>query len=201
MRTPLAVSQGYLKLLIDDRLTTADDTRRAMEQTRQALATLAALCVEMDQVSALAGRGAAGAAQPTPLPELLAMLRAHDELAGATWSGDVGDETVVTPSARDLANAVAITLNAVFAEVRDLAQTIDTSTPGDLVILAGTTAAINTLSGGPEAEGAQAVNFITGGHGLKLIWAAFVLEAHGVRAWRHRDHRASAGLRIPLAHP
>src|SRR6188508_3363326 len=54
IRTPLAVSQGYLKLLIDGRLTNADDSRRAMEQTRQALGALATLCVDMGKVSSLA---------------------------------------------------------------------------------------------------------------------------------------------------
>src|SRR5215213_7827643 len=58
IRTPLAVSQGYLKLYLDGRLTNADDTRRAFEQTRQALGTLATLCVDMGKVSALAERDA-----------------------------------------------------------------------------------------------------------------------------------------------
>ncbi len=53
IRTPLAVSQGYLKLYLDGRLTNVDDTRRAFEQTRQALGTLATLCVDMGKVSAL----------------------------------------------------------------------------------------------------------------------------------------------------
>ena len=57
IRTPLAVSQGYLKLYLDGRLTNADDTRKAFEQTRQALGTLATLCVDMGKVSALAESG------------------------------------------------------------------------------------------------------------------------------------------------
>ena len=54
IRTPLAVSQGYLKLYLDGRLTNADDQRRAFQQTRQALGTLATLCNDMGKVSALA---------------------------------------------------------------------------------------------------------------------------------------------------
>src|SRR5687767_15824773 len=54
IRTPLAVSQGYLKLYLDGRLTNADDQRRAFQQTREALGTLATLCNDMGKVSALA---------------------------------------------------------------------------------------------------------------------------------------------------
>ena len=53
IRTPLAVSQGYLKLYLDGRLTNADDQRRAFQQTREALGTLATLCTDMSKVSAL----------------------------------------------------------------------------------------------------------------------------------------------------
>lgn len=199
IRTPLAVSQGYLKLLIDGRLKTADETRRAMEQTHQALGTLAALCADMGKVSALADRGAAAAAPRSPAPALVSMVRDHAELAGVTWLGSVDDRTVSTFDARELAEAVAIALIATFEGDRTVAHTLDVSTPGDLVLLAGTTMAITALRGGPGAEGAQPVNFGRGGHGLKLIWAAFILDAHGVRSWTHRDHRASVGFRIPLA--
>ncbi len=58
IRTPLAVSQGYLKLYLDGRFTNAEDTRKAFEQTRQALGTLATLCVDMGKVSALSESGA-----------------------------------------------------------------------------------------------------------------------------------------------
>src|SRR5687767_542979 len=53
IRTPLAVSQGYLKLYLDGRLTDADDQRRAFQQTRDALGTLATLCNDMTKVGAL----------------------------------------------------------------------------------------------------------------------------------------------------
>src|ERR1044072_4474000 len=66
IRTPLAVSQGYLKLLIDGRITNADDARKAMEQTRQALGALATLCVDMGKVSALSESNVAGVPMTTP---------------------------------------------------------------------------------------------------------------------------------------
>src|SRR5215212_10703792 len=60
IRTPLAVSQGYLKLYLDGRLTNGDDTRRAFEQTRQALGALATLCVDMGKVSTLSQNATQG---------------------------------------------------------------------------------------------------------------------------------------------
>ena len=39
IRTPLAVSQGYLKLYVDGRLATPDDQRRALQQTRRSKLT------------------------------------------------------------------------------------------------------------------------------------------------------------------
>jgi signal transduction histidine kinase len=62
IRTPLAVSQGYLKLYLDGRLTSAEDQRRALQQTRDALGTLATLCADINKVSALS---------ETPSPALL----------------------------------------------------------------------------------------------------------------------------------
>src|SRR5215217_3603720 len=88
IRTPLAVSQGYLKLFLDGRLTDVEDTRRAMEQTRQALGALATLCVDMGKVSSLAESGATGVPANVPAADLIAMLRSLDEVKDAAWDGD-----------------------------------------------------------------------------------------------------------------
>jgi hypothetical protein len=68
----------------------------------------------------------------------------------------------------------------------------------ELVILAGTTDAISALEKGPGAADAQQVDFARGGKGLRLIWAAFVLQRHHVQTWTHQGHRAAVGFRFPL---
>ena len=49
-----------------------------------------------------------------------------------------------------------------------------------------------------DAAAAQVVNFARGGKGLRLIWAAVVLQQHRVHTWTHQDHRASVGFRFPV---
>jgi hypothetical protein len=76
---------------------------------------------------------------------------------------------------------------------------VRTGADGDrLIVLAGTAAALPALQAGPGAPGARAVDYVKGGKGLKLIWAAFVLDRHGVETWTDQQHRAAVGFRIPL---
>lgn len=198
IRTPLAVSQGYLKLYLDGRFTNVDDTRKAFEQTRQALGTLATLCSDMGKVSALAEHGATGVPAPVTAADFITSLRAAEELAKAAWQGDAGVGVIETGSHRDLVQAVAIVVKAAFDEDRDAPHVVQTAADGDLIVLAGASDSLPALQPGPDAPHARAVNFVKGGKGLKLIWAAFVLDLHRVHTWTHSEHRASVGFRIPM---
>ena len=198
IRTPLAVSQGYLKLYLDGRLTNPDDTRRAFEQTRNALGSLATLCVEMGKVSTLSESRSPGVPEHLTAADFVKSLRAVDEVAKASWQGEAGEHLVETGNSRDLVQAVAIVSGAAFDEDREAPHVLQTGADGDLVVLAGASASLPALQLGPGAPQARAVNFVKGGKGLKLIWAAFVLDLHRVQTWTHSDHRASVGFRIPL---
>jgi hypothetical protein len=207
IRTPLAVSQGYLKLYLDGRLTNADDQRRALQQTRDALGTLATFCTDMGKVSALSEKPSPALLERVPAPQLVEMLRGAGEVEGAEWSGDTNAPvSVASNGARDLAHAVAIVARAAFDEAREQPRLMRvTSRPrkgdggnGELDMLAGPPEAIPALEAGPDAAPAQHVNFAKGGKGLRLIWAAFVLQQHRVQTWTHPDHRASVGFRFPL---
>ena len=199
IRTPLSVSQGYLKLLIDGRLKNVDDTRRAMEQTRQALGALATLCVDMGAVSALAEDRATGVPAKVPAADFVANLRSLDEVKDAQWHGDVAEgRAIQSANHRDLAQAIAIAAKAAFDEDRNAPRTLRVDAGDDLIVLAGTGDALPSLQEGPAAPNARAVDFAKGGKGLKLIWASFVLDKHGVQTWTDARHRASMGFRIPL---
>ena len=202
IRTPLAVSQGYLKLYLDGRLTDVDDTRRAFEQTRQALGSLAALCVDMGKVSALSeGTALQGVPQRLSANEFVTNLRAAAELADASWQEPVkvAASSIVTASPRDLVQAVAIVTKAAFDEAREAPHVVQTDAESEaLTLFAGTSESLAPLQLGPDAAPARSVNFVKGGKGLRLIWAAFVLDAHRVHTWTHTDHRASVAFRIPL---
>lgn len=197
IRTPLAVSQGYLKLYLDGRLTNVDDTRKAFEQTRQALGTLATLCVDMGKVSALSD-SAPGIPERVTAAEFVTSLRAQSEVDGAEWTGDAGTRAIQTSNSRDLAQAVAIAAKAAFDEARDTPRAMRTAAGDALIVLAGANESLAALQAGPGAPGARPVDFVKGGKGLKLIWAAFVLDKQQVQTWTSADHRASIGFRIPL---
>jgi hypothetical protein len=93
---------------------------------------------------------------------------------------------------------VAIVVKAAFDEDRDAAHAVRASAGKDLVLLAGPAATLPALEAGPEAAAASAVDFARGGKGLKLIWAAFVLQQDRVQTWTLGEHKASVGFRIPL---
>ena len=198
IRTPLAVSQGYLKLLIDGRITNADDARKAMEQTRQALGALATLCVDMGKVSALSDGNVTGVPLNTPAADFIATLKTLDEVKGATFRGEPGASAIRSANYRELAQAVAIVAKAAFDEEREAPHALTIDAGDDLIVLAGAENALSSLPARPDAPDARTVDFVKGGKGLRLIWAAFVLNQHGVQAWADTQHRASVGIRIPM---
>src|SRR4051812_33611585 len=154
IRTPLAVSQGYLKLYLDGRLTNVDDTRKAFEQTRQALGALATLCVDMGKVSTLAETGVTGVPGRVAGVDFLASLRGIEEVAGASFDDGVRTGGYVeTTNARDLAHAVAIVSKAAFDEARDkphaiAAHAIKTDDGSNLEVIAGVNDSLPALQAG-----------------------------------------------------
>jgi len=203
IRTPLAVSQGYLKLYLDGRLTDVDDTRRAFEQTRQALGALATLCVDMGKVSTLSESAAQGIPERVSAADFVTGLRAQSEIDGATWAGDAGTRAAASgmieaTNHRDLIQAVAIVSKAAFDEAREAPHAVRTEAGNALIVLAGANDSLAALQSGPGAPNARPVDFVKGGKGLKLIWAAFVLDKHRVQTWTDANHRASVGFSIPL---
>jgi hypothetical protein len=197
-----------LKLYLDGRLTNADDQRRAFQQTREALGTLATLCNDMSKVSALAEHASPALTARVTAREFVAHVQKAKEVEGTDWAGDGGAASLATHNAVDLAHAVAIVVKAAFDEAREAPHAVQvTSGPGhrsrgeggsELEMLAGTPDAMPALATGPEAADAQPVDFTKGGKGLRLIWAAFVLQRHHVQTWTHQGHRASVGFRFPL---
>lgn len=199
IRTPLAVSQGYLKLYLDGRLTNADDQQRAFQQTREALGTLAVLATDMGKVSALSEAPSPALIERVTTPQLVERLKSASEVDGAEWDGDVSAPvSVASNNSTDLVRAVSIVAKAAFDEAREQRKVLRVKSSSQLTLLAGTPEAVSALEAGPDAAAARGVDFARGGKGLRLIWAAFVLQQHKVHTWTHNDHRASVGFRFPL---
>lgn len=199
IRTPLAVSQGYLKLYVDGRLTTPDDQQRALQQTREALGVIAVLCAEIGKVSALAEAGAPALPERLDTRQLAADLCECSELAGATAGGEPPTGQIATNASKDLVRAIATMIKAAFDEAKHEPHHYEWEATGEaLVIRAGTPDGVRALPSTADGDGAAAVNVVRGGKGLTLIWAAFVLEQHGIQTWTHPAHKASVGFRIPM---
>ena len=207
IRTPLAVSQGYLKLYLDGRLTNAEDQRRAFQQTREALGTLATLCNDISKVSALSEKPSPALLERVATAQFVEQLKGASEVEGVAWSGDhaadaAGDSTapaaIASNGVNDLVHAVAIVAKAAFDEAREAPRAMHVHSGKEFVMLAGSPQAVSALEAGPDAGAAPQVNFTKGGKGLRLIWAAFVLQQHRVHTWTHPDHRNSVGFRFPL---
>jgi len=199
IRTPLAVSQGYVKLYLDGRLTNADDQRRAFEQTRTALGTLHTLCMDMSKVSALAESTATGPTERVADVDFVATLRSAHGMEHATWSGGAGGRGAITShNPSDLVQAVTLVARLAFDEAGGSAHAVRADGDRDLIVLAGTEESLPALQAGPDAPKACPVDFVRGGKGLQLIWAAFVLQQDRVHTWTHQEHRAAVGFRFPL---
>ena len=201
IRTPLAVSQGYLKLYLDGRLTTPDDQQRALAQTRDALGVIATLCVDMNRVSTLSETPAPALIEHIAAAQLIDRLQAAKEVEGAAWHGASAPAAAVASNgAKDLVRAVAIVARAAFDEAREAPRAfhLEPSDGRALALLAGAEGSVSALQSGPGDAKAQPVDLTRGGKGLTLIWASFVLQQHRVQTWNHQDHRASVGFRFPL---
>ena len=201
IRTPLAVSQGYLKLYLDGRLTTPDDQQRALTKSRDALGLIATLCADMTRVSTLSESPDPPLVEHIAAAELIGSLQASTELEGASWHvGAAPPASVASTGAKDLVRAVAVVARAAFDEAREAPRAIRIEGDGGntLALLAGAEAAVPSLQSGPGDARARPVDLTRGGKGLTLIWAAFVLQQHRVQMWNHEEHRASVGFRFPL---
>jgi signal transduction histidine kinase len=201
IRTPLAVSQGYLKLYLDGLLKTADDQRTALQKTRAALGQIATLCVDMGRVSALSEATDPPLTEQVAVSALLASMQTAGELEGAAWHGDVESPALVAAtSVKDLTRALTAVARAAFDEARDEPRVfhVDTSAGSTLTLLAGAAGAVDALRPGPGDEKSGPFDLSRGGKGLTLIWASLVLQQHRVQTWNHQDYRASVGFRFPL---
>ncbi len=173
IRTPLAVSQGYLKLYLDGRLTDADDTRRAFEQTRQALGALATLCVDMGKVSALSESASHGIPERVTAADFVTSLRAQSEVDGAAWTGDAGTRAAAQDdrsdeSSRPASQAVAIVSKAAFDEAREAPHAVRTEAGNALIVLAGANDSLAALQSGPGAPECASGGFREGRQRLEV---------------------------------
>jgi signal transduction histidine kinase len=201
IRTPLAVSQGYLKLMTDGRLATASEQATAIERTRDALGKIATLCSDMGRLGALTE------AAPPTLHGRVTTASLIDAVSEALASHAPARSGVVAPGhliatdgTPDLASAVAAfaTMACADAGPDDKVMAVTEVTGRSMTLRLGGALAVAALPGHADDPAAAAPMLVRGGFGLSLFWAAVVLERHGVHAWQSREPGAAVGVTFPV---
>ncbi|MEO8677972.1 MAG: histidine kinase dimerization/phospho-acceptor domain-containing protein [Vicinamibacterales bacterium] len=199
LRTPVAVSQGYLKLYLEGRLQSPEDQRKALQQTADAVARLSGLCSEVGAVAALAESPGTPVREKVPVELLLKDLRAAAELEKVTWTGDLTPTQVIeATSRRDLSRAFSLIARAAVDDARGRPVKIEVVSDGaaGLRVHAGVEPGITALASGPDGDGATPFDLVRGGRGLSLIWATFVLNQNHVHTWQHSAEKAAVGFQF-----
>lgn len=200
LRTPVGIVNGYVRLLLDDRLRDEAERRRALEQIQRALARLSDLSHQSTALAAWYER-TDGPVQSVPVTHLIAVIADADY----DWPVTVAtrpapeDACVRTADAAALGGALAALVRATARELRGATCDVQASLDdGYLTLLIGPEEQFALLAAGPSAAGASPIALERGGLGLTLIHAALVLEAHGARHWTIDGSRRTAGVRLPL---
>lgn len=208
LRSPAGVGQGYVRMLLEGRLSGPADERHAIEQIRDVLDRVGQLSRQASEAVGWLERPESVTHERVDARGLvdhaLAAARCAHDLDGAC---DVEpDEAAVSTSDRSaLSAAIASWLAATARERPGQRTTVQVRTrtgDGDravLEILAGSPDRLAALTAGPEAPHATAVLVERGGLGLALVTAALVLNVHGARTWTMDGDRGACGIRIPLA--
>jgi signal transduction histidine kinase len=204
LRTPLAVSQGYLRLYLEGRLQSPDDQRRALQQTSDAVARLSALCAEVGTLASIADATGPPVKEQLPVESLLKDLQGVAELEKVTWTGAVTSPLAIeTSGRRDLVRALSLIARSAVDDARGRPVSIDVvaNDGADLRIHAGVEPGISALASGPDGDGATPFEIVRGGRGLSLIWATFILNLNQISTWQHSAERAAVGFQFRSSKP
>lgn len=204
LRTPVAVSQGYVKLWLDGRLGSPEEEQRAMQQTYDAMKRLAGICGEAGRLATISETVDPPRPPRVPVLRLVDELQATIALQGVPWIGSCPSSIgVATWHAADLASAIATTIRAVVDEAGQRPTAIEIGMLGDDVfsLHAGVAAELAQLREGPDRAPAAPFDVVRGGQGLSVVSAAFILARHHVHTWQLADRRSAVGFRIPVVAP
>jgi hypothetical protein len=209
LRTPAGIAQGYLRMLMEDRLTDPADRRKAIEQAQKAIARVSELANEGSQLASWVDRPADSRHERIDVRTLIDRV-----VAGASDDRPLSARIDIAPAAGEVATmdagALTIALVAVTkATARELrnkpctvAARLDDRAAIDMWI--GQDDQFTALHAGPSAPGAEPLALARGGVGLSLVYAVAVLERHGAATWTVNGSRSTVGIRLPLeerAHP
>lgn len=201
IRTPLAVSQGYVRLFLEGRLPAPDEQRSAFERVREALGVISKLCSDIGGLAGVADAKTRTLTERAPIGGLMVDLETAMTAHAAAWRGSPHPEgAIASTGVTDLVTALSIVGKVAFAEARDARRVValDSTAPDSLTVRFGGEDAVASLPGSPDDALAAEVPLEIGGHGVAFLWAAFVLEHHRIRMWQRADGPRAIAVRMPL---
>ena len=200
LRTPVGIAHGYVRLLLEERLTQESDRRRALEQMQKALGRLSDLSHESTALAAWYEQD-----HSTPYPTDARTLIEHVadvqyDFPVTVDASEVPEGTTLkTTDEQSLRFALTGVVRATARELRGMtcdvvARVVD----GSFEMLTGPAELIEPLGAGPGAPTAGPIALERGGLGLALVHSAIVLDAHHAQRWTMNGSRQTVGLRLPL---
>ncbi|MEQ1910319.1 MAG: histidine kinase dimerization/phospho-acceptor domain-containing protein [Vicinamibacterales bacterium] len=198
LRTPISVAQGYLRLLVEDRLSDPRDRERALAQSLEALGRIGNLCGSADEY--LNVRSTVELVR-YPASELVATLQ-------STCQGDAFAVNVPNPhilgdvrslSVEQTAIAIAGVLRAALRSDPVLTQAVHVGVHGtDLILTTGDEAVRERLV---APTGRAAFNQWRGGTGLQVPLALKLLAHTPLRIWALSENSGAIAIAMPLELP
>ncbi len=200
LRTPTGIAQGYLRMLLEDRLADPKDRRQALEQTQKALTRMSELTHESSRLAGWFERPA-GAPTETIDARMLIERVVEQASAGAVVTSRIDATGAVrTADVHALVTALATVAKATARELRNQPCTIASRAheQSAIDVLIGADEHLSALGSGPGAADASPLGLERGGLGLSLVYAVAVLDSHGAIAWTANGARGTVGIRLPI---
>jgi hypothetical protein len=200
LRTPVGIAHGYVRLLLEERLTQESDRRRALEQMQKALGRLSDLSHESTALASWYEQDHSEAAHVDARALVDRVADTNFDFPVTIETGEVPAGALVkTSDEESLARALIGIVRATARELRGttcdvVARVVD----GRFEMLTGPEEMLPVLGRGPTAADAGPVALERGGLGLALVHAAIVLDAHGAQRWTMNGSRQTVGVRLPI---
>ncbi len=198
LRTPVSVAQGYLRLLVEDRLTDPHDRERALAQSLEALGRIGSLCGSADEYL--------NVLSPVelvryPASELVATFQSkcrEEAFAVSVPSTAIGGEIGSLP-VEQATTAIIAVLRAALRSDPVLAQAVHVGVRGtDLLLTTGDEAVREQLV---ASTGRAAFNQWRGGTGLRVPLALKLLAHTPLRIWALAERSGAIAIAMPLDMP
>jgi hypothetical protein len=202
LRTPAGIAQGYLRMLLEDRLTAAADQRRAIEQTQKAVARVSELTVESSRLARWLEEQHDAPRSSIDAHVLVTRVVSDAGIEPLRAKVDVPPESIAiaTVDGDALAGALVSLVKVTAREMKNepCAMVARLSGKRTMDLLIGHEQQLDALSAGPDAPGAVPLGVERGGVGLSLVLAAAILDTHGARQWIIDGLRTTVGIRFPF---